>query len=366
MPTTILELIKRVDPQELFTKLITLAITLRQQGRKFDLDQDVSFASGYVCKPLHILLAEGIPDQETNMLISSGLQVFQPTVIEQAKQQYKDNQGRTYDDFEISMQVDDSPPVTQKVQSSATNRYAMFADKSSRPIPVDRKDRILTAVPYGRALGIGFKIEQLQDVIRYDAVCLAFSERQPKTVVVNDPISLPLYDRKNFEQLVASLVESFGRDPYLKMTLTPVFLMDKGYELLLTTLKKEDGKLAMVIAEMIGKDKFEPAMNAKFRIEEIITERGVQYVHHGEGRDAIFQGKTVYSCCGLMTHLIFNVMDSLPQEERKIDVDTIIGLLSNTSRVELAPTIERANQAIIKAIEYEDRERSKQEPTSPA
>ena len=117
--------------------------------------------------------------------------------------------------------------------------------------------------------------------------------------------------------------------------------------MLLTTIRNDQGTLCMLVSEIMGKEAF----NARvFNIKPFFDSSGVEYLPTLSPVQVSYEGSKAYSCCGTMLNLIFSTVDRFVANGNNLDIDSTINTLTNTAKVDITETIERANTAIKQAI----------------
>lgn len=308
---------------------------LISDGSKFDLNQDIVFPSGFSCKPLHLLLGSNRPGfiDTAQELIRAYLK---PADYEKAITEYKDSLGHPLTHY-----------TPQSVVSSPA-KQGMFAKADShRPTEIGAIEKLRLS-PFRHGFGIPMLPAQLDAILHHDLQCKTLSEGSLGRFIINPSVELS-NTAAEMGHVIKTQQDALSADPSLKMTLSPVFMNDKGYELLLTTLRHVDGTPCMLLSEIMGKTAFENKVLS--HVDDLFKTLGIKYHHTSNPVTATYEDKTVYSCCGTMVNLIFSTVDMILKSDGQLNLPEIIRILTETTQIDITETVSRANRAIQQSID---------------
>ncbi|CEG58785.1 hypothetical protein [Legionella fallonii] len=361
--TTLVDVLSTQPSEEVAAKKRILLQQLMEQREGFDLNQDIIFASGYRCKPLHLFLAEN--DPLTIPIILTTLRMhFASDRLREALGNYTDSYGKACTAYVIGAEIGSTAkqlmeyafnPSYEEIffrgvyhhgaTISTPGTGGMFAKKA--PI-ASHEEGLLRLGEFRDTPALGVTPEQLDQVMHYDSQCCSLYQARDRAVSIHPSIKITDFATK-FDAVITEQLATFTAITGLKMMISPIFIYIQGYELLLTTMRKEDGGIAMTVTEIMGKE------GSKLQeMDKFFVGKGIEYHHNIRPIVATFKGHKIYSCCGTMMNLIFKVVDDYHTNADGVDVAQTNATLTATTAVELSGTIERANRAIGLALKAEN------------
>lgn len=316
--------------QEISKATLAMFQQLLVQGNQFDLHQDVQVSKGYSCKPLHLLLT--IEHEELADSIRRSLtQLFANDALSHAIMTYKDSLNYALSDY--------TRPTQEEVKSAG--KLGVFAhpqpDAKKMPRPAATGLLEISTTPWG-GKGIAVKPDQLKSILENDEACSSLGPH----VKINKPIEIGSLEALQSVALQQKM--QFDQEKTLTTTFLPVFIPSMGYEILLSTIKRENGSLCMIVSDIMGKEALLKSKNID--IERMIHVDEVTCIQNQASIHTQYKDSPVSSCCGAMIHLVFSAADKALENEVKLDASSLIELLTKTTNIDITETIERANTAL--------------------
>ena len=322
---------KKTTQDELDRLTFSTIQKLIAEQTRFDLNQDIVFISGFRCKPLHLLLGSNRPGfiETVQPLIKYSIprESYEKAILE-----YEDSDGHALNHY------------TPESVASSPGKHGMFAKSESTLRAETGSLETLSISRFGSGFGIAISPEQLDAILHYDSPCKMLCEgnRINPSVILEDTAA-------QLGDIIKAQHRAFSEDPSLKMTLSPVFMNDKQYELLLTTLRKDDGTICMLISEILGKKAFDQKVLAN--TTDLFKPLAVEYHNTSDPVFTVYEAKKIHACCGTMINLIFSTIDKTIASGSQPNILEIIQVLTKTTHVDITETVSRANIAIQQAID---------------
>lgn len=341
------DLLTQIPAEELTGHRKALITELTEKKERFDFSQDIQLTNGSY-KPLQILLTiNEYTNKEMSLQIQQALSMAFRTQAVQSNIMENALELTGYVDFIL-----EGHPIIVHAKELASmpsvTSVGMFHQKKELKQKLDTE---LLHVNSGKK-GIEVTPAKFAIALSHDTVCAPFYDQihSDQSLMINTPVvNISL---KDIHKTIDDQVQQLEQYHNLKLTVTMIAVEVDGhyFELLLALQRMKNRELRAMSLDILGASS--PVTHLKEIYGKIPQVHYIKPTNQSVLRQQ-YEGKPIYSCCGLLLNRIYHATDKLLKQESSaldIPLEEIMLIGDDAPPIELKDTITRANEAITRHI----------------